>query len=62
GERLWHAIETSDCVKVGSGVCDIHETMYFDPGEWAQFEPAGTHSYTTVKKVHAHGSGGLRTT
>ncbi|WP_333744979.1 hypothetical protein [Streptomyces ardesiacus] len=142
GERLWHAIETSDCIKAGSGVCDFNETMYFDPSEWAmrnseagawkvgaevffkggggdtddegltvhvkrnshltvdaspepvskgrtitvtgkvtranwetrkyaayggrlmslQFKPAGTASYTTVKKVYANGSGVLRTT
>jgi hypothetical protein len=27
-----------------------------------QFKPAGASSYTTVKKVYANGSGGLRTT
>ncbi|MEU6799488.1 hypothetical protein [Streptomyces neyagawaensis] len=141
-DRLWHAVETSDCVKVSSGVCDINETMYFDPSVWdmrnseagvwkvgaevhfvggggdtddtdlkvrvkrnsrlsvhaspqpvskgrtvtvtgkvtranwetrkyasyggrlvsLQFKPAGTASYTTVKRVYANGSGGLRTT
>lgn len=34
GEQLWHAIETSDCIKVSPGVCDIRETMYFSPSEW----------------------------
>lgn len=142
GDRLWHAIETSDCNKVSSGVCDFNETMYFDPSVWdmhnseagawkvgaevrfegdgsdfddkgltvyvkrnsrltvnaspepvsknktitvtgkvtranwetrkyasyggpqvsLQFKPAGTASYTTVKKVYANGSGDLRTT
>ncbi|MFJ4691139.1 hypothetical protein [Streptomyces sp. NPDC088766] len=142
GDRLWHAIETSDCIKVSSGVCDFDETMYFDPSVWdmrnseagvwkvgaevyfkggggdiddkgltvyvkrgsrltvnaspepvskggtitvtgkvtradwetrkyasygggqvsLQFKPAGAASYTTVKKVHANGSGNLRTT
>jgi hypothetical protein len=142
GDRLWHAVETSDCVKVSSGVCDFDETMYFDPSVWEmrnseagawevgaevyfeggggdtddegltvhvkrnsrltvnaspepvsedrtitvtgkvtradwetrkyasyggrlvslQFKPAGTASYTTVKKVYANGSGDLRTT
>lgn len=33
-ERLWHAIETSDCINAGAGVCDFRETMYFDPSEW----------------------------
>ncbi|MFS8200597.1 hypothetical protein ACLVWQ_18155 [Streptomyces sp. CWNU-52B] len=33
-DRLWHAIETSDCNKVSSGVCDFDETMFFDPSEW----------------------------
>lgn len=33
-DRLWHAIETSDCIKVKSGVCDFDETMYFDPSVW----------------------------
>lgn len=141
-DRLWHAIETSDCIKVKSGVCDFNETMYFDPSVWdmrnseagawrvgaevhfkggggdvddkgltihvkrnsrltvnaspepvakgrtitvtgkvtranwetrkygsygdrlvsLQFKPAGTTSYTTVKKVHANGSGNLKTT
>ena len=142
GDQLWHAIETTDCIKVSSGVCDFNETMYFDPSEWEmrnseagawkvgaqvffkggggdtddegltsyvkrnsrltvnaapepvskgktitvtgkvtranwetrkyasyggrhvslQFKPAGTASYTTVKKVYANGSGDLRTT
>ncbi|MFF0780890.1 hypothetical protein [Streptomyces sp. NPDC003720] len=141
-DRLWHAIETSDCITVSSGVCDFDETMYFDPSVWdmrnseagvwkvgaevyfkggggdtddkgltvqvkrnsrltvnaspepvskdrtitvtgkvtranwetkkyasyggrlvnLQFKPAGTASYTTVKKVYANGSGDLRTT
>ncbi|MGW5369728.1 hypothetical protein ACWER6_28340 [Streptomyces sp. NPDC004009] len=141
-DRLWHAIETSDCITVRSGVCDFNETMYFDPSVWdmrnseagawkvgaevyfkggggdtddkgltvdvkrksrltvnaspepvskdktitvtgkvtranwetkkyasygdrlvnLQFKPAGTASYTTVKKVYANGSGDLRTT
>lgn len=34
GDRLWHAIETSDCIEVSSSVCDINETMFFDPSEW----------------------------
>nr|WP_202468022.1 hypothetical protein [Streptomyces sp. SID8378] len=34
GDRLWHAIETDDCVKVGPGVCDITERMYFQPSEY----------------------------
>ena len=142
GDRLWHAVETSDCINVSSGVCDFNETMYFDPSVWdmrnseagawkvgaevyfeggggdtddkgltvhvkrnsrltvnaspepvskdrtitvtgkvtranwetrkyasyggrlvsLQFKPAGTASYTTVKKVYANGSGDLRTT
>ena len=142
GDQLWHAIETTDCIKVSSGVCDFNETIYFDPSEWQmrnseagawrvgaqvffkgdggdtddegltsyvkrnsrltvnaspepvskgktitvtgkvtranwetrkyasyggrhvslQFKPAGTTSYTTVKKVYANGSGDLRTT
>lgn len=33
-DRLWHAIETSDCIKVKSDVCDFNETMYFDPSVW----------------------------
>ncbi|MEU6821261.1 hypothetical protein ABZ921_11565 [Streptomyces atriruber] len=141
-EKLWHAIETSDCHEVSRGVCDFNETMYFDPSEWdmrnseagawkvaaevsfkggggdtddkgltayvkrnsrltvnaapepvakgrtitvtgkvtranwetrkyvsygsrlvsLQFKPSGATSYTTVKKVHANGSGNLRTT
>ncbi|WP_328498900.1 hypothetical protein OHS59_43715 [Streptomyces sp. NBC_00414] len=142
GDRLWHAVETSDCVKVSSGVCDFDGAMYFDPSVWdmrnseagawkvaaevyfedgggdtddegltvhvkrnsrltvnaspepvnqgstvtvtgkvtranwetrkyasyegrlvsLQFKPTGATSYTTVKKVYANGSGGLRTT
>ncbi|MFD8258240.1 hypothetical protein ACFV19_04675 [Streptomyces griseoluteus] len=34
GDRLWHAIETSDCIKVSKGVCDFKETMYFNPTDW----------------------------
>ncbi|MEU2384895.1 hypothetical protein ABZ606_09550 [Streptomyces sp. NPDC012461] len=37
GERLWHSIETSDCIQVSSGVCDIDETMYFDPSVWDMY-------------------------
>ncbi|QCX73919.1 hypothetical protein C9F11_01080 [Streptomyces sp. YIM 121038] len=141
-DQLWHAIETSDCHEVSSGVCDFNETMYFDPTEWdmrnseagawkvaaevsfkggggdtdnagltayvkrnsrlsvnaapepvakgktltvtgkvtradwetkkytsygsrlvsLQFKPSGATSYTTVKKVHANGSGALKAT
>ncbi|MFD7872732.1 hypothetical protein ACFV5G_01130 [Streptomyces sp. NPDC059766] len=57
GDRLWHAIETSDCIKVSSGVCDFNETMYFDPSVWAM-----RNSEAGVKKVYANGSGDLRTT
>ncbi|WP_280872066.1 hypothetical protein [Streptomyces sp. MJP52] len=142
GDELWHAIETSDCIKVSAGVCDFNETIYFDPSVWdmrnseagawkvaarvffkgdggdtddegltvhvkrnsrltvnaspepvakdktitvtgkvtranwetrkyasyggrlvsLQFKPSGAASYTTVKKVYADSSGGLRTT
>ncbi|WP_406363651.1 hypothetical protein OID55_35415 [Streptomyces sp. NBC_00715] len=34
GDRLWHAIQTSDCIRVSPTVCDINETMFFDPSEW----------------------------
>ncbi|MFF2652149.1 hypothetical protein [Streptomyces sp. NPDC058045] len=30
--HLWHGIETSDCIVVSPSVCDIDETMYFEPG------------------------------
>ncbi|MFG2113855.1 hypothetical protein ACGFRB_14680 [Streptomyces sp. NPDC048718] len=33
-ERLSHAFETSDCIKVGAGVCDIDEMIYFNPSQW----------------------------
>ncbi|MET9705108.1 hypothetical protein [Streptomyces griseus] len=33
-DRLWHAIETTDCIRVSASVCDINETMFFDPSVW----------------------------
>ncbi|MDT0489352.1 hypothetical protein ACPEIF_14890 [Streptomyces sp. NPDC012600] len=141
-DRLWHSIDWNDCPGGGPGVCDVKETMYFNPSEWPmrnseagawkvaaevhfkgggkdvdrknltvhvkrnsrltvnaspepavkgktitvtgkvtranwetrkyasyggrhvslQFKPAGSTSYTTVKKVYANSSGGLKTT
>ncbi|MEW1551684.1 hypothetical protein [Streptomyces tsukubensis] len=33
-ERLMHAIDTSDCIRVSASVCDFNETMIFDPSVW----------------------------
>ncbi|MEU3076730.1 hypothetical protein [Streptomyces laurentii] len=35
GDRLSHAIETTDCIRVNSNVCDVDETMYFNPSVWS---------------------------
>ncbi|UXY39880.1 hypothetical protein [Streptomyces albidocamelliae] len=57
GDRLWHAIETSDCIKVSSGVCDFNETMYFDPSVWDMHNnEAG--AWKVAAEVSFQGGGG----
>ncbi|MFE7413377.1 hypothetical protein [Streptomyces laurentii] len=34
-DRMWHSIGTSDCIRVSSNVCDVQETMYFNPSLWS---------------------------
>ncbi|MFJ6612612.1 hypothetical protein ACIQPT_20310 [Streptomyces sp. NPDC091289] len=56
-DRLWHAIETSDCIKPGSGVCDIKETMYFDPSLYdMRNSEAGV--WKVAAEVHFKAGGG----
>ncbi|MFE1510510.1 hypothetical protein [Streptomyces sp. NPDC058726] len=56
-DRLWHAIETSDCVKVSSGVCDFNETMYFDPSVW-DMRNSEAGAWKVGAEVHFKGGGG----
>ncbi|MFD3476677.1 hypothetical protein [Streptomyces sp. NPDC058695] len=56
-ERLWHAIETSDCIKVSSGVCDFNETMYFDPSEW-EMRNSEAGAWKVAAEVYFQGGGG----
>lgn len=57
GDRLWHAIETSDCIKVSSGVCDFNETMYFDPNVW-DMRNSEAGAWKVGAEVHFEGGGG----
>ncbi len=57
GDRLWHAIETSDCVKVKSGVCDFNETMFFDPSVW-DMRNSEAGAWKVGAEVHFRGGGG----
>lgn len=57
GDRLWHAIETSDCVKVSSGVCDFDETMYFDPSVW-DMRNSEAGAWKVGAEVYFEGGGG----
>ncbi|MFD8565906.1 hypothetical protein [Streptomyces sp. NPDC059639] len=56
-DRLWHAIETSDCIRVSSSVCDIKETMYFDPSEW-DMRNSEAGAWKVAAEVHFEGGGG----
>ncbi|MFI1439185.1 hypothetical protein [Streptomyces fructofermentans] len=56
-DRLWHAIETSDCIKVSSGVCDFNETMYFDPSEW-EMRNSEAGAWKVAAEVYFQGGGG----
>ncbi|SED27252.1 hypothetical protein SAMN05216482_6739 [Streptomyces sp. PAN_FS17] len=57
GDELWHAIETSDCIKVSSGVCDFDETMYFDPSVW-DMRNSEAGAWKVAARVFFKGDGG----
>lgn len=57
GDELWHAIETSDCNKVSSGVCDFNETMYFDPSVW-DMRNSEAGAWKVAARVFFKGDGG----
>lgn len=57
GDELWHAIETSDCIKVSSGVCDFDETMYFDPSVW-DMRNSEAGAWKVAARVYFKGDGG----
>ncbi|MEV6756719.1 hypothetical protein [Streptomyces sp. NPDC051214] len=57
GERLWHAIETSDCHAAGAGVCDFNETMYFDPTVW-DMRNSEAGAWKAAAEVSFKGGGG----
>jgi hypothetical protein len=57
GDRLSHAIETSDCIRVSSNVCDVQETMYFNPSLWSmRNSEAG--AWKIAAEVRFNGAGG----
>ncbi|MFD8153763.1 MULTISPECIES: hypothetical protein [unclassified Streptomyces] len=56
-DRLWHAIETSDCHRVSSGVCDFDETMYFDPSVW-DMRNSEAGAWKVGAEVYFQGGGG----
>ncbi|MGW6024276.1 hypothetical protein [Streptomyces sp. NPDC055099] len=57
GERLWHAIETGDCHEAGAGVCDINETMFFDPSVW-DMRNSEAGAWKVAAEVSFKGGGG----
>ncbi|QIJ60800.1 hypothetical protein [Streptomyces sp. JB150] len=57
GDELWHAIETSDCIKVSAGVCDFNETMYFDPSVW-DMRNSEAGAWKVAARVFFKGDGG----
>lgn len=57
GDELWHAIETSDCIRVSSGVCDFDETMYFDPSVW-DMRNSEAGAWKVAARVFFKGDGG----
>lgn len=57
GEQLWHAIDTSDCIRVSSSVCDYRETMYFDPSEW-EMHNSEAGAWKVAAEVYFPGGGG----
>ncbi|MBA5224735.1 hypothetical protein [Streptomyces griseoaurantiacus] len=56
-DRLWHAIETSDCVRVSTVACDFQETMYFDPSVW-DMRNSEAGAWTVGAEVSFDGGGG----
>ncbi|MEU1122208.1 hypothetical protein ABZ371_01110 [Streptomyces sp. NPDC005899] len=55
-ERLWHAIETSDCPGSGPGVCDINERMFFDPSVWSM-RNSDAGAWKVAAEVYFEGGG-----
>lgn len=56
-DRLWHAIETSDCIRVSASVCDFDETMYFDPSVW-DMRNSEAGAWSVGAEVYFKGGGG----
>lgn len=56
-DRLWHAIETNDCPNKGPGVCDINETMFFDPSVWDMLNSEAG-AWKVAAEVYWPGGGG----
>ncbi|WP_312885900.1 hypothetical protein [Streptomyces physcomitrii] len=56
-DRLWHAIETGDCIPAGRGVCDIKETMFFDPSVW-DMDNSEAGAWKVAAEVHFEDDGG----
>ncbi|MFI1221052.1 MULTISPECIES: hypothetical protein [unclassified Streptomyces] len=56
-DRLWHAIETGECVKVSSGVCDIGERMYFQPSVYDMLNSEAG-AWKVAAEVQFKGGGG----
>ncbi len=56
-DRLWHAIETNECDKVSSGVCDINERMFFEPSVY-DMRNSEAGAWKVAAEVHFKGGGG----
>ncbi|MFI6136595.1 hypothetical protein ACIBCC_00275 [Streptomyces griseus] len=56
-DRLWHAIETTDCIRVSASVCDVNETMFFDPSVW-DMRNSEAGAWKVAAEVYFKGGGG----
>lgn len=57
GERLWHAIETSDCHRVSTAVCDFDGAMIFDPSVW-EMRNSEAGAWKVAAEVYFRSGGG----
>ncbi|MBC9711460.1 hypothetical protein H9Y04_02595 [Streptomyces sp. TRM66268-LWL] len=57
GEELYHAIETTECIRVSSSICDFNEWMYFNPSEW-DMRNSEAGAWKVKATVYFEGGGG----
>ncbi|MFD7747384.1 hypothetical protein ACFV2V_15605 [Streptomyces sp. NPDC059698] len=57
GDRLWHAIETEECIEAGPGVCDINERMSFEPSVY-DMRNSEAGAWKVAAEVYFKGGGG----